>query len=69
MDHRDDGIPKMTESEKIRVQASESDYAAMGDALHRGSAIPEDVEGAFDRLMGLDTASRYGTPEVFADLL
>jgi hypothetical protein len=69
MEHRGHGIPKMTESEKILMQTSESDYAAMGDALHRGSAIPEDVEGALDRLMGLDTASRYGTPEVFADLL
>jgi hypothetical protein len=49
-----DGIPELTESERIRIRATESDFAAMGDALRNGTATPEDVEGAFARFMSLD---------------
>jgi hypothetical protein len=54
MSDGDDGIPELTESERIRIQATESDFAAMGDALRNGTATPEDVEGAFARFMSLD---------------
>lgn len=46
-------IPELTESERIRIRATESDFAAMGDALRSGTATPEDVEGAFARFMSL----------------
>jgi hypothetical protein len=54
MSGSDDGIPELTESERIRIQATESDFTAMGDALRNGTATPEDVEGAFARFMTLD---------------
>jgi hypothetical protein len=54
MSESDDGIPELTEAERIRIQATESDLAAMGDALRSGTATPEDVEGAFARFMSLD---------------
>ena len=50
----DGDIPELTESERIRIQATESDFTAMGDALRNGTATPEDVEGAFARFMSLD---------------
>lgn len=54
MSDGDGDIPELTESERIRIQATESDFAAMGDALRNGTATPEDVEGAFARFMSLD---------------
>ena len=54
MSDGDDGIPELTESERIRIQATESDFTAMGDALRNGTATSEDVEGAFARFMSLD---------------
>lgn len=54
MSENDGDIPELTESERIRIQATESDFAAMGDALRSGTATPEDVEGAFARFMSLD---------------
>ncbi len=54
MSDGEEGIPELTESERIRIQATESDFAAMGDALRNGTATPEDVEGAFARFMSLD---------------
>jgi hypothetical protein len=54
MSNSDDRIPELTESERIRIQATESDFTAMGDALRNGTATPEDVEGAFARFMSLD---------------
>lgn len=54
MDHGDDDIPELSEAEEIRWQATESDFAAMVDALHSGSVTPDDIEGAFARLMSLD---------------
>lgn len=54
MSDGDDGIPELTESERIRIRATESDFTAMGDALRNGTATPEDVEGAFARFMSLD---------------
>lgn len=54
MSDGDEGIPELTESERIRIQATESDFTAMGDALRNGTATPEDVEGAFARFMSLD---------------
>lgn len=54
MNDGDDGIPELTEAELIRIQATESDFTAMGDALRNGTATPEDVEGAFGRFMSLD---------------
>ncbi|MCV7355341.1 hypothetical protein [Mycolicibacterium fluoranthenivorans] len=54
MSDGDEGIPELTESERIRIQAIESDFTAMGDALRNGTATPEDVEGAFARFMSLD---------------
>lgn len=54
MSESDDGVPELTESERIRLRATESDVAAMGDGLRNGTATPEDVDGAFARLMSLD---------------
>jgi hypothetical protein len=54
MSDGDDGIPELTETERILIRATESDFAAMGDALRNGTATPEDVEGAFARFMSLD---------------
>jgi hypothetical protein len=50
----DDGVPELTDSEKMRLQASESDLAAMGEALRNGTATPDDVDGVFARLTSLD---------------
>ena len=49
----DDDIPELSEAEKIRARALESDFAAMGAALRNGTATPDDVKGAFARLMSL----------------
>lgn len=49
-----DGIPELTEAEKIRSQAIESDTSAMSEALNNLSATPEDVDAAFVRLAALD---------------
>lgn len=49
-----DDIPELTDAERILLVAAESDFAAMGGALRTGTATPEDVEGAFARLMSLD---------------
>jgi hypothetical protein len=54
MSESDRHIPELTESERIRLRATESDFAAMGDALRNGTATPEDVDGAFARFMSLD---------------
>jgi hypothetical protein len=54
MSDGDDGIPELTEAERIRIRATESEFAAMGDALHNGTATLEDVDGAFARFMSLD---------------
>ena len=54
MSESDDGIPELTEAERIRLRATESDVAAMGDGLRNGTATPEDVEGAFARFMSVD---------------
>jgi hypothetical protein len=54
MNESDDDIPELTEAERIRIQAAESDVAAMGDALRNGTATPEAVDGAFARFMSLD---------------
>ncbi|GFG53366.1 hypothetical protein CQY20_12520 [Mycolicibacterium agri] len=50
----DDRIPELTEAEKIRWRAAESDLTAMSEALNNGTATPDDVDGAFARLMALD---------------
>lgn len=51
----DDGrIPELTEAEKIRWRAAESDLTAISEALNNGTATPEDVDGAFARLTALD---------------
>src|SRR6478736_1132904 len=49
-----DDIPELTEAEKILYRATESDFTAMGDALRNGTATPDDVEGAFARLLSMD---------------
>ena len=54
MSDGDDGIPELTEAELIRIRATESDVAAMGDALRNGTATHDDVEGALARLWSLD---------------
>ena len=54
MSENDDGIPELTESERIRIRATELDVTAMGEALRNGTATHEDVEGAFARLRSLD---------------
>jgi hypothetical protein len=54
MSGSDEDIPELTESERIRIRATESDFAAMGEGLRNGTATPEDVEGAFARFMSLD---------------
>lgn len=50
----DDRIPELTEAETLRWRAVESDLTAMSEALNNGTATPEDVDGAFARLMELD---------------
>jgi hypothetical protein len=50
----DDDIPELADSERMRLQATESDFAAMGEGLRNGTATPEDVDGAFARLLSLD---------------
>lgn len=52
-DDRDE-IPELTDAERILWRATESDFAAMGDALRNGTATPDDVEGAFGRLLSMD---------------
>lgn len=47
-------IPEPTDAERIRWRALESDVAAMGEGLRNGSATPDDVDGAFARLMSSD---------------
>jgi hypothetical protein len=54
MDEGDDSIPELTEAEKIRWRAAESDITAMSEALNNGAATPEDVDAAFARLMAVD---------------
>lgn len=54
MSSADDDIPELTEAEKIRWRATESDFTAMGDALRNGTATPDDVDGAFARLLSMD---------------
>ena len=54
MSESDGGIPELTEAERIRIRATESDFIAMGDALRNGTATSEDVEGAFARFMSRD---------------
>lgn len=49
-----DGIPELTEAEKILSQAIESDTTAMGEALNNLTATPEDVDASFVRLAALD---------------
>jgi hypothetical protein len=49
-----DGIPALTEAEKLRIRAAESDVAAMGDALRNDTATPEDVNGALACVTSLD---------------
>lgn len=49
-----DGIPELTEAEKILLRAAESDIAAMSEGLNNGTATPEDVNAAFARLKALD---------------
>ncbi|ETB35484.1 hypothetical protein N602_26770 [Mycobacterium avium subsp. hominissuis 10-5606] len=50
----DDRIPELTEAEKIRWRAAESDITAMSEALSNGTATSEDVDGTFARLMAVD---------------
>ena len=47
-------VPEPTEVERMRWRALESDMAAMGEGLRNGSATPDDVDGAFARLMSSD---------------
>ncbi|OPX11786.1 hypothetical protein [Mycobacterium sp. AT1] len=54
MSDGDEDIPELTEAEKILYRATESDFAAMGDALRNGTATPDDVDGAFARLLSMD---------------
>ncbi|GLP76373.1 hypothetical protein TUM20983_34830 [Mycobacterium antarcticum] len=54
MSKGDDGIPELTDAEKILYRATESDFTAMGDALRNGTATPDDVDGAFARLLSMD---------------
>lgn len=49
-----DGIPELTEAEKILLRAAESDIAAMSEGLNNGTATPEDVNAAFAGLKALD---------------
>lgn len=50
----DDSIPELTEAEKIRWRAAESDITAMSEALNNGAATPDDVDAAFARLLAVD---------------
>lgn len=52
------GIPELTEAEKILLRAAEADITAMSEALNKGTATPEDVNGAFAHLMALDIDPR-----------
>ncbi|WP_425003066.1 hypothetical protein [Mycolicibacterium sp. S3B2] len=54
MSEGDDNIPSLTDTEKILWRATESDFAAMGEALCNGTTTPDDVEGAFARLLSMD---------------
>ena len=54
MSSTDDDIPELTDAEKILWRATESDFTAMGDALRNGTATPDDVDGAFARLLSMD---------------
>ncbi len=54
MSDGDKDIPELTDAEKILYRATESDFAAMGDALRNGTATPDDVDGAFARLLSVD---------------
>jgi hypothetical protein len=54
MSDGDEDIPELTEAEKILYRATESDFTAMGDALRNGTATPDDVDGAFARLLSMD---------------
>ncbi|GLP78623.1 hypothetical protein [Mycobacterium antarcticum] len=54
MSKGDDDIPELTDAEKILYRATESDFTAMGDALRNGTATPDDVDGAFARLLSMD---------------
>lgn len=58
----DDGVPELTESERVRLRATESDFAAMGDALRNGTSAPEDVEGASARFMSREASQRPAHP-------
>lgn len=49
-----DDIPHLTDAEKILWRATESDFTAMGDALRNGTATPDDVDGAFARLLSMN---------------
>lgn len=49
-----DGIPELTEAEKIRIRAAESDIAAMGDALRNDTATPEEIDGTLARVTSLN---------------
>lgn len=40
----DDGIPELTEAERIRLHVVESDFTATGEALDNGTATPADVD-------------------------
>lgn len=53
MSEGDDNIPELTDAEKILWRATESDFAAMGEALRNGTATPDDVDGAFARLLSM----------------
>lgn len=50
----DDSIPELTDAEKVRWRAAESDITAMGDALANGTATPDDVDAAFAHLLAVD---------------
>lgn len=53
-----DDIPELTEAEKIRLRAAESDITALSEALNNGTATPADVDAAFARLTALDIDPR-----------
>ncbi|MEE6166334.1 MULTISPECIES: hypothetical protein [unclassified Mycolicibacterium] len=63
MDGAEDGIPELTDTQRIRLRAAESDFTAMGDAVRNGTATPGDVEAAFARLYRwTSTRTRGATP-------
>ena len=49
-----DGMPELTDAEKILWRAAESDVTAISEALNNDTATPEDVDGTFARLTALD---------------